>query len=144
MDNIDIDKLLENVVPMEDLKELQVGHIIKGVIAARPWNDTIGRAVGWCLSFNLHNYKSLNNNDIKQINEKNLLELNYSIKNGAEKHARFLIRTGGFHPCFFCEPREGMEPPSRWSGSGSCEGPLDWGTNAVSDEGSGWSVSEMA
>ena len=33
MDNIDIDKLLENVVPMEDLKELQVGHIVKGVIA---------------------------------------------------------------------------------------------------------------
>ena len=28
-----------------------------------------------------NNYKSLNNNDIKQINEKNLLELNYSIKN---------------------------------------------------------------
>lgn len=33
MDNIDIDKLLENIVPMEDLTELQVGHIVKGVIA---------------------------------------------------------------------------------------------------------------
>lgn len=32
---------------------------------------------------------------------------------------------GGFRPCFVCELREGMEPPSRWSGSGSCEGPLD-------------------
>lgn len=33
MDNIDIDKLLDNIVPMEDLTELQVGHIVKGVIA---------------------------------------------------------------------------------------------------------------
>ena len=34
MDNVDIDKLQENIVPMEDLKELQVGHIVKGMIAS--------------------------------------------------------------------------------------------------------------
>ena len=33
MVNIDIEKLQESVIPMEYLKELEVGHIVKGVIA---------------------------------------------------------------------------------------------------------------
>lgn len=34
MDNIDIDKLQEDIVPMEDMIELKVGHVVKGVIAS--------------------------------------------------------------------------------------------------------------
>ncbi len=32
MENLEIDKLLDDVIPMEELRELEVGHIVKGVI----------------------------------------------------------------------------------------------------------------
>ena len=38
MENIDFDKLIDDIIPMEEMRELQVGHIVKGVIAGNMKN----------------------------------------------------------------------------------------------------------
>lgn len=38
MENLEIDKLLDDVIPMEDMRELEVGLLVKGVIAANAKN----------------------------------------------------------------------------------------------------------
>ena len=38
MENIDFDKLIDDIIPMEEMRELQVGHIVKGVIVGNMKN----------------------------------------------------------------------------------------------------------